>query len=151
MTRSSGSEKSLVSRFFNNTKIKVNEPILPNNMLSKIKILPIKLNLAVKPSDKPKTAKAEVASKITLKKSAFTSVINKQKAVNAIQDKLSTMMVMALYTWDCGIVRPPISILLRPEITALVVAKKITSVEVLIPLPVEPGAEPIKQRIKINK
>ncbi len=59
-------------------------------------------------------------------------------------------MAIARYTWPVGIVRLCIETVVLPDIAALIVAKKRAKVVILIPLPVDPGADPTNEINIIN-
>ncbi len=102
------------------------------------------------PVERPRLAKAENASNIKLVSPKPSSVINNKNNAIEIHVKLSENTAMALRTWSGGTVRSRSSTVMRPEITARIVAYKIANVVVLIPPPVDPGDDPINVTIIIR-
>ena len=120
------------------------EPILPINIVAIIKNFPIKERRSVPPSENPTLLNADVVSKNKSIKFQCGSVIKRQNVVKKIQPMLIEIIAIALYAWSSGICLPIISTQDLPEIAAFMVLIKTAKVEILIPLPVESGEEPIR-------
>ena len=127
-------------------------PIRPIIMVITKISFPVKVKSAVFPSmESPRVENAETTSNKTVRKLHERSVINKQNTAKIIQLILRARTAKAFSTWCLGIVLPYISTASFPVMADFSVDINMENVVVFIPLPVDPGAEPIKHATKTIK
>ena len=103
------------------------------------------------PVERPSVANADTDSKSISKNDIPSSVMSKQNVVNKIHVQPRTMMASDLNTWSSAILLPMMVTLVRPLMADLMALIKIVKVVTLIPLPVDPGEEPIKAITMMSK
>ena len=106
-------------------------------------IFPMGVRSMVIPEVIPKSEKAATDSKTTDKNERFFSLIRRRNVIIPIHKMARVIMVIARNTCAVLIFRLRMKTDSLPDITARAVARNMANVVVLMPLPVDPGDDPI--------
>ena len=129
--------------------MRVNEPTRPTIIVAIINNLPSEDSCEVVAVVMPRVENADIVSKKISAKRRFFSVISKPKVVSIIHPMLKATIANALYTSSVGIRRPLILVEISPVKAAFTVAIIMAKVVIFIPLPVDPGEDPMSPKIMI--